>query len=442
MFRSRLLVPFGLSAGLAGCVSGHDPLDTADSADPTVDDTAADCTAEPNVRATPTPAEAAAARSANQLGVGLLRERTDENPFLAPLNITTALGMLLAGAEGATAEEIRAVLAAEGTDDELHAGLAGLDAALTAASDAGSTECPTWSFAGANAAFVDQRLALTAAFSATLADPYDAAPTTVDYENDPIGAADAINTWASDHTAGHIDAIASPDAYTYRTLLVLASAVWFDGKWTDPFSTADTLTEPFALADGGTVDVPMMRNTAGRAWGAIDGATLVELPYRGDDLAMVLVVPDATDGLDAVLASLDPASLDAAALDAFGPSQIEVVMPRFTLRSHASLNAPLAALGMPTAFDEVLAELRGIAPPPPGFDNLYVDEVVHSAWVDVSESGTEAAAATTIEIDGSDSAAAPPPSVRADHPFLYVIRDRVTGAWLFAGRMDNPPVSE
>jgi serpin B len=154
---------------------------------------------------------------------------------------------------------------------------------------------------------------------------------------------------------------------------------------------------------------------------------------------MRLVVPDEIDGIDAVLAGLDPDALSPEALEAFGPAQIEVVMPKFEVRSSAPLRDPLIGLGAVETFDRHLSDLARLAPIPPQFDNIYVSDVVHEAWIRVDEAGTEASAATTVEIEGTDSASAVPSVVRADRPFAYFIRDRVTGVLLFAGRMDAPP---
>jgi serpin B len=423
----------------AGDVLSRDSAERESAADDTDEDVPEfeDCTAEPNVRTEASAAASAAATSANQLGLALLTRLEDPNSFLAPLNITTALGMVLAGAAGDTRAQMRAVLAADGEDAELHAGLAEIEQALEGASFGGGDGCPTWSFHGGSAAFADARLDLLDAYAATLADPYGVEPQVVDYARAPAEAAEAINAWASDATEGRVDDIAHPEDFDEYTLLVLGSAVHFAGGWSVTFDRAATEDGPFQRADGSTRNVPLMTSTGPRDWARVEGAYAVELRYRGNDLAMVLVVPDEVDGLPGVLAALDPASLSAKALDRLGSAELTVVLPRFEVASRASLVEALAAMGMEDVFDPSLANLSAMAPPPPGFENLYVSQVKHEAWIEVDELGTEAAAATTVEISGADSASIPD-VIRADRPFLYVIRDRVTDAWLFAGTMDDP----
>lgn len=442
-------------AALAACSPPTDPgdapretadTDTATDTDSGGDvdhgDPVEDCEAPDHVRDTPTAAMLDAAAGTNGLGLGLLRERVDANPFLSPLSVATALGMTLAGAEGDTGAELRAALGGDGDDAALHAGLAALTATLIAGAATNASDCDSWTFSGGNAAFLDARLGILDPYVATLTDPYGAPPQIVDYLADPQGAADTINAWASEKTGGSIDDIADPDAYDYHTLLVLANALQFAGSWEEPFPGDATQIRTFTEADGATRDVPFMQGVGTRAWGELDGAYVVELPYRGGDLDMVLVVPHAADGLDAVLAALDPAALAHDALVANGPGEITVTMPKWEVRSDASLVEPLRALGVLDAFDPFAADLSGIAPPPPEFENLFVADVVHAAWVRVDEAGTEASAATTVEVEGTDSAPPYPSYIVADRPFAYVIRDRVTGVWLFAGRLDAPPVED
>lgn len=411
-------------------------LSTSEEGDEPVDDTGVpvvavdDCDAPENTRSEPTAAGAAAVQSVNGVALALLAEHPAENPVVSPLSVSVAIGMTLAGAGGDTADEIRAVFGI--TDDAtFHAGLAELAATLEGVSSDGTGDCPTWQFAEADNAFVDDRLTFAPAYEATLADPYGVTPQLLDF-SDATAAADAINAWTSDNTNGRIDDIADPADYNESTLLVLANAVWFYGPWDEAFDPDDTETGPFTLEDGSTVDVPLMRGTGRRGFNSLGDAALVSLPYRGRDLEMVLLVPYDPAGLDAVLATFD-----LGALDELYPSDVEVTMPRFEVKARASLVDALTTLGMPTVFDAVAADLSGIPAADAEVGNLYVDEVTHVAWISVDEAGTEAAAATTVEV--SDTASFPE-SVEADRPFAYFIRDNVSGVILFAGRLDVPGV--
>lgn len=403
-------------------------------------DAADECVAQPSIRDEPTDALTDAALAVDRFGLGLLRARTDENAFLSPLDIATALGMTLAGAEGATAEQLRAALAVDGLDD-VHAGLGGLHEELSAAGRGGDPACPTWTFQGGSAAFLDQRLEPVDAWVDVITGTYGAAPVTVDFEGAPDEAADAIDAWADAATGGNIDDVAEAADFNYRTLFILATAVWFKGAWEQAFDPAASHEDTFFLADGTETTTTFMHGELEATWARFEGAYAVELPYRGEDASMFVVVPDEVDGLSAVLDALDTSTVEAAFTEG-GGARVELYLPRFEVRSTASLVLPLQALGMTDLFDEALADLSGIAPPPGDFENVYVSEVRHDAWIRVDEEGTEAAAVTQVEGSGTDSAAPTPEIIRADRPFLYVVRDRVTGAWLFAGRLDAPPDAE
>lgn len=399
--------------------------ETGNTGEETGDTGVEPCDAPPSGRSDATDAERIAAGFANALGLTLLRSQSVENPFLAPLNIASALGILQPGAAGGTADEMASLLG-DGR------GFGELMATLEAASGEPTLECPTWQLAQAENAFVDGRLSLKPDYLAAIQDLYGIEPVTVDFEGDPNGAADAINAWVSENTGGHIDDIADPANFDYHTLAVLGSAVYFAGSWVTPFVHDLTTDRAFTLADGSTVDTSMMSGLLPVRWLEFDHASAVELPYRGDDMTFVLLVPDEIDRVEDVLAGL---SADALTFDG-SPAEITVTMPRFELEADLALAEALAGAGMPSAFDPFDADLSAMADPPDGFENLYVSAVTHRSWIKLDEAGTEAAAATTIEVDGDDSA---PSSITADHPFLYFIRDRVTGAILFAGRFDRPP---
>ena len=212
------------------------------------------------------------------------------------------------------------------------------------------------------------------------------------------------------------------------TRLVLANAIYFRASWATEFDPRLTHDATFHRADGSTVTVPMMHDSGDYAYSTSDPlAKVVELPYRDDEVSMLLIVPQAVDGLPAVEAAVESGWLDAQTLQ--GPYELELGLPRFTTRWHASLVQPLENLGMTDAFDPVKADLSGVAD-----DALYVQSAEHSAYVKVDEQGTTAAAATGF---GSSSSSAPP-SIVADHPFLFVIRDKLTGTLLFIGRIEDP----
>jgi serpin B len=182
-----------------------------------------------------------------------------------------------------------------------------------------------------------------------------------------------------------------------------------------------------------------MHQTARLPFAAADGVQLLELPYVGDELAMLIVLPARADGLAALEQSLDAARLEAW-IAALRPERVSVFLPKFTLdsKSPLALAAPLQGLGIERAFERGRADFTAIANPPEPAERLYVSEVFHKAFVKVDEQGTEAAAASAVILPRVASVERPPREFRAEHPFLFVIRDRETGAFLFLGRVADP----
>jgi serpin B len=223
---------------------------------------------------------------------------------------------------------------------------------------------------------------------------------------------------------------------------VLTNAVCLKAAWAKPFEKSATRPEPFSLEPGRAVDVPFMhaaeRLVAGRVGEGDEAATVCEIPYAGRRLALVIVVPDAVDGLDEVLGELDGdwRTKWAAGQGDVRPRQVELALPRWTARKPLGLNDALKALGMQAAFDAAAADLSGID----GTRELFVSDVVHEGFVDVSEQGTEAAAATGVVVGVRSMAPRPeePLAVRADRPFAWAIVDRETGAVVFAGTVTDP----
>ena len=219
---------------------------------------------------------------------------------------------------------------------------------------------------------------------------------------------------------------------TADTRLVLASAIYFKGRWAARFDPARTRIAAFRTAGGEEAQVPMMSRSDTLRFAARGGAMLLELPYLGRDLSMILLLPERPDGLPELEARMSAAALEEWLAEA-RVARIEVSLPRFRFASSFTLPEALRAMGMPSAFDPQAADFSGID----GARDLFISAAVHKAFVEVNEEGTEAAAATGISV-GTTSM---PPEFRADHPFLFLIRDRITGCVLFLGRVADPRVS-
>lgn len=354
---------------------------------------------------------------------GALRDTADDNLILSPLSVATALGMLLAGTVDEAADEL--VTGMHMTDSErAGAGLSKLAAALHAR---GETEGITVSIA--NRSFVQDGYPVREDFLAALARWYDDAMASLDFAADPEGARTAINHWVAERTNDLIEELLQPGMVDSLTRLMLVNAVYLLADWAEQFDEALTGDEPFHLAGGSTVDVPMMHDTRTVPVSVGDGYRAVELAYAGDELAMLIVIPD---NLAAFEQDLEAGRIETIT-DNLAPREAALWLPKVETRSNVTLNDVLMAMGIERVFQPNGGWLTGIADDP----TLYVSAVVHETYLRMDEEGTEAAAATAI---GIRTTAMPPPPVeiRADRPYFIILRDRPTGAVLFMGRIVDP----
>ncbi|MEO6952672.1 MAG: serpin family protein [Polyangia bacterium] len=238
-----------------------------------------------------------------------------------------------------------------------------------------------------------------------------------------------INKWVSDATHGKIKTLISPGVLDADTKLVLTNAIYFKASWTSQFQAAHTKQGPFTTSDR-PVQVPLMQQVGHFSIADLPTAQVLELPYGDGDLVMDVVLPKKS------LADVEPhlASLPSW-LGALKPARVDVTLPRWKTTSALELGGPLQGLGMKDAFHYPAADFSGID----GSRDLYISAVVHQAVVEVDEQGTEAAAATAVAMRAGGRPPSDEPVVfRADHPFVYVIRDAKTNAVLFMGRLSNP----
>jgi serpin B len=345
------------------------------------------------------------------------------NLFFSPFSVSAALAMTLRGARGRTADEMRAVLHV--TDETTYHPAFG---ALLADLGGDHTGRGYELFVG-NALFGQTGYPFSSDFIESSASLYSAPLTQVDFA-DPEGARTTINGWVSDQTHDAIPSLLEPGTLDPLTRLVLANAIYFEAQWLTAFDPDDTVAAPFRLATGATESVSMMSATAPFRSADASGTTLVELPYEDDEIVMIAALPQ-SQTLDATEATLAPA-LDR--LVGVEPRTLTVRLPQLDLTGRLPLKTALVALGMPTAFDPTAADFSGIAAPEAGSDDLYLQASVHQAHVEIDERGTRAAAATAVVV-GTRSV---PPTVTFDQPFVFLIRDRLTGSILFMGRVEDP----
>jgi serpin B len=349
------------------------------------------------------------------------------NLILSPFNIATALSMALAGARGQTAEEIRSVLRLQ-PDPNYDAALGALLAGLTKAGNAEGNELHA-----ANGLWAQKGFAIQPAFENTLANNYHAPLTPLDFQANPEAARSQINRWTEEQTKAKIKDLLPPGSLDAQTRLVLTSAIYFNAKWQVPFTAARTEAAPFTVPGGAATQADFMNQTARFGYAETPSAQILEMRYAGGAMAFDVLLPTAVAGLPGLEKSLTPESLTGW-LGSLTTRNVQVSLPKFRAESQFSLRKTLSAMGMPTAFTGK-ADFSGIDPR----RGLAISEVVHKAFVDVSERGTEAAAATGV-IMRTLAMRMPEQAVvfRADHPFLFLIRDTGSGVVLFIGRLMNP----
>ncbi len=331
------------------------------------------------------------------------------NFVCSPLSVRVALAMAYGGARGTTAEEMARVLRA---DEGIHAAMAAL-----AEEYDGTKGMP----ALADALWVQEGAAILPAYVDLVAKRYGAPPEALDFAK-ADAAARRINAWVTERTRERIREIVSPDMFNANTTLVLANALHFKAAWRNAFEAKITKARPFTLASGEKVDVPFMAQTEHVGYAEKDGAVAVELPYEGGRFSMVVILP----------AEGKPAAVPEGLLEAIKTANVSVFLPRFKIESAYDLKDTLIAMGMNAAFAGD-ADFSGID----GTRNLFIAVVAHKAFVAVDEAGTEAAAATAVvlELKGEPGA---PKVFRADRPFVFLIRDKKSGAVLFLGRVSDP----
>jgi serpin B len=352
---------------------------------------------------------------------------TKGNLCFSPYSISTALAMTYGGARGDTAKEMASTLHFTLNQQRLHPAFARLMRTLD-----GRDKRRSYRLDVANALWGQQGYRFLRAFEKLNADNYGAGLRRLDFVNDREKARQTINAWVERHTNRKIKNLLAKGVLNDRTRLVLTNALYFKAPWQSPFVEGATKTENFHLADGGKVRVPLMRKEGRFGYLKGDGFQALELPYKGGDLSMVVFLPARADGLANFEKRLTAGNL-AQWLPKIKWDQVRVFFPRFRVTSEFSLKKALAALGMKQAFSRA-ADFSGMT----GSKELFISAVVHKTFVDVNEKGTEAAAATGVVVGLKGLPPPPKATFRADHPFVFLIRDNRSGSFLFLGRVAKP----
>jgi serpin B len=352
-------------------------------------------------------------------------EHEGENLFISPFSVRSALAMTWEGTRGQTAEEMAGVLRLPDIDRVLvHAGFGSMARALNA-------QDKPYEFNVANALWLEQAWPFEEAYLQQITKVYGAALNQADFITQHEKARAAINGWVEDQTNEKIKKLMPEGTITDMTRLVLANAVYFKGQWKDKFDPGQTRDGDFTLTNGTVVQVPMMRKTSTAIrQGNSDDLMVIELPYVGDALTMVILQPYPRKTLADLEARLTPERLATALENMQERTLSHFQMPKFRITTDSyRLNDALISMGMETAFTD-RADFTGLSPMG---DQLLISDVMHKGFVDVNEEGTEAAAATGVSVMAAFSV------TRAiDRPFLFLIRHRPTGEVLFLGRVLDP----
>lgn len=354
------------------------------------------------------------------------------NIFYSPYSISTALAMLYAGAAGNTQQQMADCLRLTLPRETLHSGFNYLALALESrGQDAAGADGGKFRLNIANALWAQKDFSLLPAYLDILAVNYDAGMNLLDFILYPEPSRLTINQWVAEQTEERIKDLLPQGSITTDTRLVLTNAVYFNAAWLRPFTESNTRNEPFYRLDNSEVLAAMMHQTEYFKYVRGDGYQAVEIPYDGNELSMVIIVPaeGRFNDFEAALQSQTIGDI----IGRMGVTYVNMALPQWEYKSKFGLGSALDAMGMTDAFSPSVADFSGIN----GGRDLFVQGVVHEAFVKVNEAGTEAAAATGI-IVGITSIPPTPRVVRIDRPFIYLIRDIPTQTVLFAGRVVDP----
>jgi serpin B len=351
------------------------------------------------------------------------------NLFFSPYSISTCLAMTYAGARGSTESQMAQTLHFDSDQGKFHAAFAGLEKQLNAVQQKKEVQLNI-----ANGLWAQKEYPFLPAFLNIATNDYDARLEQVDFHTGSEATRKEINDWVSDRTKERIKDLIPKGGLNSQTRLVLVNAIYFKGKWLHEFKKARTKEQPFHVnRDAKVLQAMLMNQSAHFGYAETETLQLLEMPYRGGDISMVVLLPKEKGGLTALEHSLNQKQLN----DWLGQmrnQEVNVFLPKFKMTQEFGLARTLQDMGMTDAFSTG-ADFSGMD----GTRNLFITAVVHKAFVEVDEEGTEAAAATGVMVGAlAVRRPEPIPTFRADHPFLFLLRDTRSGSILFTGRLTDP----
>jgi serpin B len=365
----------------------------------------------------------------NQFALDLYSQlkNSDGNIFFSPYSISTALAMTYEGARGKTAEEMQSVFHFP-TDSSLR------KSSFAAIHNQLNKPDAKYKLNIANALWAQNDYKFLSDYLTTLQQYYSGKATNVDFKNSTEEARQTINKWVENKTNNKIKDLFPQGSLNNMTRLVLTNAIYFKGTWIKQFEKSQTRDEDFRVSSANTIKVPMMKRTDKNAkfnYTETDNLQILEMPYEGDKLSMMVLLPK-NDNLSTLESSLSLEKINDWR-SKLREQRVDVFMPKFTFDTKYFMNETLAKMGMPTAFTYD-ADFSGMD----GTKDLFIQKVIHQAFVDVNEEGTEAAAGSGVSVGITSAMPQQPFIFRADHPFIFTIQDKDNGNILFLGRVSNP----
>ncbi len=355
-----------------------------------------------------------------------LNKDEEKNAFYSPYSLSTALAMTYEGARGQTADEMKAALYFP-ENSILKPNSASIYNTL-------NKKDKPYTLSTGNALWVQKDSRLIEDYKVSVEKYYGGKAANLDFIKETEKSRQTINTFIEEQTNKKIKDLIPAGALDANTRLVLTNAIYFKGTWEWEFDKGDTKEEDFKITPNNVVKTHLMQMNPEKArfnYVDIGEAQLLELPYKGNDISMLIILPSEN------LASIEP-SLSIEKLNGWKSQMQEtsldtIYLPKFEFDTKYLMTDTLKALGMSTAFNPDLADFSGMSEE----ERLYISSVIHQAYVKVDEQGTEAAAATAVGV-GMTTVAPPKKIFRADHPFIFIIQQKETGNILFIGRVTDP----
>ncbi len=350
-----------------------------------------------------------------------------KNLFFSPYSISTALALVYAGARDNTERQMQKVLHFSLPQEKLHTVFGNIGTKLNERGEKGEYELNV-----ANALWGQKGYKFLKSYIELVNRNYDAGLNEVDFAGQTERTRQTINRWVEKKTKDKIKDLIKPGVIGELTRLVLTNAIYFKGKWQFEFDKKDTKDAPFHTSSRNTVTVPMMYLKEKFKYYGNGSLQILELGYKGDDLSMVVLLPKEVEGVKKIEKELSFENLEKW-LEKPREQELKVYLPRFTFTSEFSLANVLSAMGIKDAFSLPPADFSGMT----GTKELFISAVIHKAFVEVNEEGTEAAAATAV-VMMTTSMRSPLPIFMADHSFIFMIKDNQTGSILFMGKVCDP----